>query len=170
MSKKLIYLVSFVLVLSLTLMGTARAELVAWWRFDEGSGTQALDSSGYGNDGVVEGDAKWVAGQIGGAIEFNGQNSRVVAPFIPLDSRSFTITMWVNPDLVSSEQVIFSQRDEIRPVKYLGFCRLLYLLVSGTPTRCKVDGDYIQITNGQQNISTRLYKRIPPPLSISSIS
>ena len=54
MSKKLIYLVSFVFVLSLTLMGTARAELVAWWRFDEGSGTQALDSSGYGNDGVVE--------------------------------------------------------------------------------------------------------------------
>jgi hypothetical protein len=112
MSKKLIYLVSFVFVLSLTLMGTARAELLAWWRFDEGSGTQALDSSGYGNDGVVEGDAKWVAGKIGGAIEFNGQNSRVVAPFIPLDSRSFTITMWVNPDLVSDEQVIFSQRDE----------------------------------------------------------
>ncbi|MCP4612215.1 MAG: LamG domain-containing protein, partial [Planctomycetes bacterium] len=109
MSKKMIYLLSFVFVLSVALTGTARAELVAWWRFDEGSGTAALDSSGFGNDGVIEGDAQWVAGQHGGALEFNGQNARVVAPFIPLDSRSFTITMWVNPDLYTDQQVVISQ-------------------------------------------------------------
>ena len=108
MSKKLIYLVSFVFVLSVALMGTARAELVAQWRFDEGSGTIASDTSGNGNDGVLEGDAKWVAGQLGGAIEFNGSNARVVAPNIPLDSRSFTLTMWVNAVLYTGEQVVFS--------------------------------------------------------------
>jgi hypothetical protein len=27
--------------------------LVGWWRFDEGSGSVAGDSSGYGNDGTV---------------------------------------------------------------------------------------------------------------------
>ena len=37
MSKNLIYLVSVVFVLSVALMGTAKAELVGWWRFDEGS-------------------------------------------------------------------------------------------------------------------------------------
>ena len=57
MSKKLIYLVSFVLVLSVALMGTARAELVGWWRFDEGSGTTAYDFSGFGNDGALQNDA-----------------------------------------------------------------------------------------------------------------
>jgi hypothetical protein len=91
------------------LTGTARAELVAHWRFDEGSGTLASDTSGNGNDGVLEGDAKWVAGQLGGAIEFNGQNARVVAPYIPLDSRSHTITLWVNAVLYTGEQVVISQ-------------------------------------------------------------
>jgi len=108
MSKKLIYLVSFVLVLGLTLTSTASAELVAWWRFDEGSGTTAVDSSGNGNDGTLEGGAQWVAGQLGGALGFNGSNARVVAPNIPFNNRSFTIVMWVNAVLYTGEQVVFS--------------------------------------------------------------
>jgi hypothetical protein len=114
MSKKLIYLISFVLVLGLVLTGVAKAadpDLVGCWRFDEGSGTTAFDSSGNGNDGTVVGDALWVSGKFGGALEFNGSNTSVVAPFIPLDSRSFTITMWVNPVLYTSEQVVFSQTE-----------------------------------------------------------
>ena len=106
MSKKLIYLVSFILVLSVA--GNASADLVAHWRFDEGSGTLAADTSGNGNDGTLEGDAKWVAGQLGSGVEFNGSNARVVAPNIPLDSRSFTVTMWVNAVLYTGEQVVFS--------------------------------------------------------------
>jgi hypothetical protein len=112
MCKKLIYLVSFALMLGLVLTGMAKAadpDLVGSWRFDEGSGTTAFDSSGNGNDGIIEGDAQWVKGQFGGALEFNGQNARVVAPHIPLDSRSFTITMWVYPVLYTSEQVVISQ-------------------------------------------------------------
>jgi len=109
MSKKLIYLVSFVFVLSLALTGTAKADLVGWWRFDEGSGTTAADSSGNGNDGVLEGGAQWAEGQLGGGVEFNGSDARVVAPYIPLDSRSFTITMWVNPVLYTGEQIVISQ-------------------------------------------------------------
>jgi len=106
MCKKLIYLVSFVLVLSTA--GNASAELVAYWKFDEGSGTNAVDTSGNGNDGTLEGGAEWVAGQLGGALEFNGSGARVVAPNIPFDNRSFTIAMWVNPVLYTGEQVVFS--------------------------------------------------------------
>ncbi|MGD8501320.1 MAG: hypothetical protein PVJ86_11775, partial [Phycisphaerales bacterium] len=109
MCRKLIYLIPFALVLGLTLTSTASADLVAWWRFDDGSGTTAVDSSGNGNDGVLEGGAQWVDGQIGGAIQFNGSNARVVAPHIPLDSQSFTIMMWVNAVLYTNEQVVFSQ-------------------------------------------------------------
>jgi len=112
MSKKLIYLVSFVLVLGLVLTNVASAadpDLVGHWKFDDGSGTTAFDSSGNGNDGTLIGGAQWVEGQLGGALEFNGSNARVDAPYIPLDSRSFTITMWVNPVLYTDQQIVFSQ-------------------------------------------------------------
>jgi len=112
MSKKLLYLVSFALVLDLVLTSVASAadpDLLGHWKFDDGSGTTAFDSSGNGNDGTLIGGAQWVEGQLGGALEFNGQNARVDAPYIPLDSRSFTITMWVNPVLYTGEQIVFSQ-------------------------------------------------------------
>jgi hypothetical protein len=82
--------------------------LVAYWKFDEGSGTTAVDTSGNGNDGTIEGGAEWVAGQLGGALEFNGSGARVVASNIPFDERSFTIAMWVNAVLYTGEQVVFS--------------------------------------------------------------
>ena len=77
MCKKLIYLISFVLVLGLVLTSAAKAadpDLAAYWKFDEGSGTTAFDSSGNGNDGIFVGDPKWVPGKLGGALEFNGDD------------------------------------------------------------------------------------------------
>jgi len=52
MSKKLIYLVSFVLVLGLVLMSVAKAadpDLAAYWKFDETSGEIAFDSTSLGS-------------------------------------------------------------------------------------------------------------------------
>ncbi len=60
MCRKLIYLFSFVLVLSIA--GNVSAELVGYWKFDEGSGTIAYDSSGNGLDGTLNGDPQWVEG------------------------------------------------------------------------------------------------------------
>ncbi len=55
MSKKLIYLMSFVFVLGMALTSAADANLVAWWKLDdEGTGT-VLDYSGYGRDGTIIG-------------------------------------------------------------------------------------------------------------------
>jgi len=68
----LIYLVSDVLVLGLTLTSTANAAvpgLVGYWTFDEGSGTTASDYSGNDNHGTITG-AEWVTGQFGGALNF----------------------------------------------------------------------------------------------------
>ena len=107
MYKKLI--LPAVVILAL-LAGSTQADLVAHWTFDEGSGTVAEDFSGNGNDGTLEGDPQWVAGQIGGALEFDGSGDYVSAPYIPLDNRSFTVTMWVNPVLYTGEQIVFSQR------------------------------------------------------------
>jgi len=55
-------------------------DLAAWWELDDGSGTVASDSSGNGHDGVVFGNAAWVEGIHGGALEFAGGEDRVEMP------------------------------------------------------------------------------------------
>jgi hypothetical protein len=77
MYRKLMFLMSFALVVGLLLTNSTKAadpDLAAYWKFDEGSGTTAFDSSGNGNDGVFVGDPQWVAGKFGGALEFNGDD------------------------------------------------------------------------------------------------
>jgi len=81
--------------------------LVGWWKFDEGSGTVASDSSASANNGTLNGGAQWVAGRLGDALQFNGSDAYVRASHIPLDNRSFTITMWINP-VLSGSAVVFS--------------------------------------------------------------
>jgi hypothetical protein len=96
MCRKLIYLVSLVLVLSMALTSTTKAELVGWWRFDEGSGTIANDSSGNGNDGTFNGDPQWVVGYFGGALEFDGTDDWLDCGNDPsLDLTTWTITFWL---------------------------------------------------------------------------
>jgi len=77
MCRQLIYMASFALVLGLILTSPAEAadpDLAAYWKFDDGSGTTAFDSSGNGNDGVFVGNPQWVAGKFGGALEFDGDD------------------------------------------------------------------------------------------------
>ena len=108
MCRRLIYLISFVLLLSVALTGTTKAELVGWWRFDEGSGTVANDSSGNGNDGTFNGDPQWAAGMLGGALEFDGTDDYVEVP----DNESlhlwerFTLAAWIYQVESSSSRII----------------------------------------------------------------
>ena len=70
--------------------------LMGWWSLDEGSGTVAVDWSGHDNHGDLVGEPLWVAGQVGGALEFDGDNwvdcGNVLTITGPL-----TIACWVNP-------------------------------------------------------------------------
>jgi len=93
MYKKLTVLASFVFVLSFAV--STQADLAGYWKFDEGFGTIAHDSSGNGLDGTLNGDPQWVAGQVGGALEFDGDDS-VEIPHNPLLSITdeITITAW----------------------------------------------------------------------------
>lgn len=76
--------------------------LVALWRFNEGSGTTALDASGNGNDGTIVGPA-WATGKYGGALSFTSDGtdySYVSVPGNPLleigqtATNGWTITAW----------------------------------------------------------------------------
>ena len=95
MCRKLIYLVCFVLVLSIA--GNASADLVAHWRFDEGSGDVAYDTSGNGHDGTINGAPNWVPGVGGSALEFDGTDDYVGTGESLLDNMSeFTLAFWVS--------------------------------------------------------------------------
>jgi hypothetical protein len=103
MYRKLIYLVSFVLVLSVALTNVAKAadpDLVGWWRLDDASGIIATDSSGNGNDGDLVGDPQWVTGQIGKALQFNGVDEYVEVPhneILTVDNEA-TVMAWINAE------------------------------------------------------------------------
>ena len=70
--------------------------LVGWWRFDEGEGSAAEDSSGFGNHGTVYG-ATWVEGKHGKALGFDGVDDYVgVLDDDTLDiPDGLTVEVWV---------------------------------------------------------------------------
>ncbi len=99
MSKKLIVLGFFVLVLGLTV--TAPAGLVGHWQFDEGSGTIAADSSGKGRDGIVSG-ADWTSpgwDGTGYCLDFDGQGGdRVSLGTFNVTGKAISIACWFKAD------------------------------------------------------------------------
>ena len=114
MFKKLIYLASFVLVLGLVLTRAADAadpSLVGCWTFDEGSGRIAYDYRGGGNDGAIEGDPQWVAGKIGGALKFDGDDDQItLTDVLPIGSSSNTVAAWVKVPLAGTEGLGATER------------------------------------------------------------
>jgi len=96
MFRKAIFLVSVVLVLSLVLTGGAWANLVGWWRLDDGSGTTAVDSSDSGNDGTLVGDPQWVDGKVAGSLEMDGGDYVDVPGVSEINPESITLMSWVN--------------------------------------------------------------------------
>ena len=74
-------------------------EEVAWWRFDEGAGTQVKDSSGHGNDGVLVDGPVWTEGQLGKALRFDGVRSHVAGindgRSFPRGSAPRTVSAWI---------------------------------------------------------------------------
>jgi hypothetical protein len=80
--------------------------LVGYWKFDEGSGTYATDSSGSGNTGTLTNGPAWVDGKFGKALSFDGIDDYVQVPQSnSLDvTAEVTVEAWVYPRAyVSSE-------------------------------------------------------------------
>ena len=77
--------------------------LKTWYQFNETSGTTAMDSSGYGNSGTINGgtNATWTTGKYGNAISFSAELTRMAA-YVALPSNlvdnitSMTMAAWVN--------------------------------------------------------------------------
>ena len=94
-------------------VASAAPSVVGLWRFDEGSGTNVLDSSGLGNNGVLAGEngnvPVWVAGQsgFGSALRFTNDVTDHAYVTIPgaaslligqTATNAWTITAWAYED------------------------------------------------------------------------
>ena len=70
--------------------------LLGCWRFDEGAGTLARDSSGRGHDAQVQG--RWVADGPDKVIETRGRSGSVVIPdasHLQFGNNDFTLSLWL---------------------------------------------------------------------------
>jgi Concanavalin A-like lectin/glucanases superfamily len=88
--------------------------LVGWWKFDEGMGNIAVDWSGQGNHGAVQGDPQWVPGQVGGALEFDGTDDFVDCGANPVFNieTNITVMSWIKVQQFNkSWQAIVTQGD-----------------------------------------------------------
>jgi hypothetical protein len=94
---------SFSLFLMLGVAGSTSAALVGHWTLDQGSGTIAGDVTGNGNDGTLRGDPTWAVGQIGGALELDGDDYVECGNSGILNiTEQVTLAAWVKPDLAST--------------------------------------------------------------------
>ena len=95
MYRKMIYVISLIVVLFM--VGRTSAELVAHWPLDDGSGTVAVDVTGNGSDGTLEGDPQWVVGKIAGALEFDGDDYVDCGnqDILNFGTNDWTITAWI---------------------------------------------------------------------------
>jgi hypothetical protein len=85
---------------------------VGTWSLDEGSGTVALDTSGFANDGTFSGLPTWISGLFGGALAFDGSGARVLVPDAPaLDlGETLTIAAWLRPNQTATAYPIKKAR------------------------------------------------------------
>jgi hypothetical protein len=92
---------------------SARADLAGLWLFDGSSGDVAVDSSGNGNDGVIN-NGNRVGGKIGGAVELNGTDANVEIPHsASLSVNEFTLMAWVDsPAFTGGWQTIATQHTD----------------------------------------------------------
>lgn len=85
--------------------------LVAYYKFNENTGTTAVDSSTFGNTPTIH-DSAWAAtGHEGSALSFNGTSAYVDVPdSASLDLTSgMTLMAWVNRTAAASHQRIISK-------------------------------------------------------------
>ncbi len=95
----------YVLVLAGFLLNVpVSAELIGWWKFDDGSGTTAADSSTRGQNGTLTGGPVWSsAGKYGGCLQFDGTDDYVVATgTFPMPQ--YTISVWFREDRATGDQ------------------------------------------------------------------
>lgn len=99
-------------VATLLVASASNAALVAHYKFDDGSGSTALDSAGGDQNATTnQGTVGWTTGIIGGALDLPGNASMQVADAIGVGATAYTISAWVNMDDTPGYDGIYAARD-----------------------------------------------------------
>ena len=103
------------IVTSLCVANPVDDGLVGYWSFNEGAGKTAVDVSGNGLDGKIEGAPKWVEGKFGSALDFDGEDDHVVIPDDDaLDlTDNVTYMAWFSPNDVLTSRRMISKNDSV---------------------------------------------------------
>lgn len=75
---------------------------------DEGTGTSTADRSGNGYNATLVGSPSWIAGKVGGGLDFGSTGEYLTVPTFPIDSSTNVISFaaWVYADGVGLESLI----------------------------------------------------------------
>ena len=118
MCHKLTYVVGAAVLVSLSMTGVAGAadpSLVGWWKLDDGSGTVAQDSSANENHGTLNGNALWIEGVLGGALQLDGSTAYVEIPEninqAVINKGDFSMMAWIKSTDVATQNYAFQQGD-----------------------------------------------------------
>jgi hypothetical protein len=90
---------------------TLRGPFGAYWAFNAGSGTTAVDSTGNTNTGTLQASAGWTTGKIGSnALNLNGTSTSYVDVNTPVidSSQSYTVATWVKLNSLTTFQTFAS--------------------------------------------------------------
>jgi len=95
-----------------TIQNALGANAVGLWGFNEGAGTTVFDSSGYGNNGSINGGASYTAGILGYALSFDGVDDYAdVGTPVSFGGILYpTFEAWVYP-LTSSVSIMLQDKD-----------------------------------------------------------
>lgn len=81
--------------------------LIGYWKFDEGTGIIASDSSGNNKNGTIYG-ATWIDGKINYALRFDGIDDYVSIPTLyPSCPDSLTVTAWIKSSFNKSGYIFY---------------------------------------------------------------
>jgi hypothetical protein len=158
-SRKWIALVcaSGVVALSLSAIAGAAAPKpdYLWWKFDEGSGTVAKDSSGNGRDGTIT-NATWQmpgAGDIGSCLNFNSNGTVVnAAAGTGLNGLgAVTFSLWIKSRVTNSDKGFI---DGEAPSGNDSFCTIRYDAAGANGGGTNVMKMGINSTSGEQQWET----------------
>lgn len=76
------------------------SSLIAYYTFDEGSGSAAGDSSGSGSNGTLVNGPSWITGKVGsGALSFDGVDDYVSLGKAIFTTSPHSVCAWIKPQL-----------------------------------------------------------------------
>ncbi|MEO8427268.1 MAG: LamG-like jellyroll fold domain-containing protein [Verrucomicrobiota bacterium] len=97
------------------------SSLVGYWKFDDGGGLVAADSSGNANHGTLVNGPRWTAGQNSGALSFDGVDDYVnvnnTGSLNP--ATQITLSVWIKPASTAASGEIISKENNVNNQYYM---------------------------------------------------